>query len=106
MRRPILLLAFLVAGGGIAAAQQTPPPAADKKPKPSSSDVELPEIGPMTEPVLKKQTAEVAVETDKVNTDVESPHAGVLAEILVPEGERAEVGQILARFADDLAHVA
>jgi len=42
-----------------------------------------------------------AVETDKVNTDVESPHDGVLAEILVPEGERAEVGQVLARFAGD-----
>jgi pyruvate/2-oxoglutarate dehydrogenase complex dihydrolipoamide acyltransferase (E2) component len=40
-----------------------------------------------------------AVETDKVNTDVESPHDGVLAEILVPEGERADVGQVLARFA-------
>ena len=43
-----------------------------------------------------------AVETDKVNTDVESPHDGVLAEILVPAGERAEVGQILARFAETL----
>ena len=42
-----------------------------------------------------------AVETDKVNTDVESPHDGVLAEILVPEGERADVGQVLARFAGD-----
>ncbi|HEV2738329.1 MAG TPA: 2-oxo acid dehydrogenase subunit E2 [Candidatus Elarobacter sp.] len=42
-----------------------------------------------------------AVETDKVNTDVESPHAGVLAEILVAEGERAEVGQVLARFASE-----
>jgi 2-oxoglutarate dehydrogenase E2 component (dihydrolipoamide succinyltransferase) len=41
-----------------------------------------------------------AVETDKVNTDVESPHDGILAEVLVAEGERAEVGQILARFAD------
>ena len=41
-----------------------------------------------------------AVETDKVNTDVESAHDGVLAEILVAEGERAEVGQLLARFAD------
>ena len=41
-----------------------------------------------------------AVETDKVNTDVESPHDGVLAEILVAEGERAEVGQLLARFTD------
>jgi 2-oxoglutarate dehydrogenase E2 component (dihydrolipoamide succinyltransferase) len=40
-----------------------------------------------------------AVETDKINTDVESPYAGVLAEILVAEGERAEVGQALARFA-------
>ena len=40
-----------------------------------------------------------AVETDKINTDVESPYAGVLAEILVGEGERAEVGQVLARFA-------
>ncbi len=40
-----------------------------------------------------------AVETDKVNTDVESPQDGILAEILVPEGERAEVGQVLARFA-------
>jgi pyruvate/2-oxoglutarate dehydrogenase complex dihydrolipoamide acyltransferase (E2) component len=36
-----------------------------------------------------------------VNTDVESPHDGVLAEILVPEGERAEVGQVLARFATE-----
>ncbi len=42
-----------------------------------------------------------AVETDKVNTDVESPYDGVLAEIVVPEGERAEVGQVLARFAGE-----
>jgi 2-oxoglutarate dehydrogenase E2 component (dihydrolipoamide succinyltransferase) len=42
-----------------------------------------------------------AVETDKVNTDVESPYDGVLAEIVVPEGERAEVGQLLARFASE-----
>ena len=41
-----------------------------------------------------------AVETDKVNTDVESPHEGVLAEIFVAAGERAEVGQVLARFAE------
>ena len=46
-----------------------------------------------------------AVETDKVNTDVESPCDGVLAEILVPEGEHADVGQILARFAGDGAVV-
>jgi len=46
-----------------------------------------------------------AVETDKVNTDVESPHDGVLAEILVAEGERAEVGQVLARFAGEAGAV-
>ena len=48
---------------------------------------------------VKKGEPLFAVETDKVNTDVESPHNGVLAEILVAEGERAEVGQLLARFA-------
>lgn len=42
-----------------------------------------------------------AVETDKVNTDVESPFDGTLLEIVVAEGERAEVGQVLARFAGD-----
>jgi len=43
-----------------------------------------------------------AVETDKINTDVESPFDGVLAEIIVPAGEVAEVGQILARFASEI----
>jgi len=41
------------------------------------------------------------VETDKVNTEVESPYAGVLAEILVPEGDVAQVGQVLARLTSD-----
>jgi pyruvate/2-oxoglutarate dehydrogenase complex dihydrolipoamide acyltransferase (E2) component len=43
-----------------------------------------------------------AVETDKINTDVESPYDGVLAEIVVPAGTIAEVGQVLARFASDV----
>lgn len=50
---------------------------------------------------VKRGEPLLAVETDKVNTDVESPHDGVLVEILVLAGERAEVGQILARFAND-----
>jgi pyruvate/2-oxoglutarate dehydrogenase complex dihydrolipoamide acyltransferase (E2) component len=41
------------------------------------------------------------VETDKVNTEVESPYDGVLAEILVAEGELAQVGQLLARLTSD-----
>ena len=55
---------------------------------------------------VKRGEALFAVETDKVNTDVESPQDGILGEILVLEGERAEVGQILARFAGDGAAVA
>ena len=44
-----------------------------------------------------------AVETDKVNTDVESPYDGVLAEIVVDAGERADVGQVLARVTTESA---
>lgn len=38
------------------------------------------------------------VETEKSTADVEAPSAGELAEILVPEGERAAVGTPLARW--------
>jgi 2-oxoglutarate dehydrogenase E2 component (dihydrolipoamide succinyltransferase) len=41
------------------------------------------------------------VSTDKVDTEVPSPAAGVLAEIRVPEGETVEVGTILAVLSDD-----
>ncbi len=40
----------------------------------------------------------VTVESDKVDADVESPGAGVVAEILVETGETAEVGAVLARL--------
>jgi pyruvate/2-oxoglutarate dehydrogenase complex dihydrolipoamide acyltransferase (E2) component len=43
-----------------------------------------------------------AVETDKINTDVESPFDGVLAEIVVAAGELAEVGQVLAHVASEV----
>ncbi len=39
------------------------------------------------------------VEADKVVVDVESPHDGVVSEILVPEGIReVEVGTLIARL--------
>lgn len=41
----------------------------------------------------------VTVESDKVDADVESPGAGVVAEILVETGETAEVGAVLARLS-------
>src|SRR5579859_5639590 len=40
------------------------------------------------------------VSTDKVNSEVPSPAAGVLSEILVPEGETVEVGVKLAVIGD------
>ena len=43
------------------------------------------------------------VSTDKVDTEVPSPAAGVLAEIRVPEGETVEVGTILAVLSDGAA---
>jgi pyruvate dehydrogenase E2 component (dihydrolipoamide acetyltransferase) len=41
------------------------------------------------------------VSTDKVDSEVPSPAAGVLSEILVPEGETVEVGVKLAVIGDD-----
>ena len=41
--------------------------------------------------------------TDKVDSEIPSPAAGVLAEILVPEGDTVDVGTILARITTDAA---
>jgi len=38
------------------------------------------------------------VATDKVDSEIPSPYAGVLLEIMVPEGETVEVGAPLARI--------
>src|ERR1700689_1688721 len=40
------------------------------------------------------------VSTDKVDSEVPSPAAGVLSEILVPEGETVDVGTRLAEIGD------
>ena len=39
------------------------------------------------------------ISTDKVDTEVPSPGTGVVAKILVPEGETVEVGTVLAQLA-------
>ncbi|WP_353987375.1 lipoyl domain-containing protein [Ruicaihuangia caeni] len=41
----------------------------------------------------------VMIETEKVETEVESPGSGTIAEILVPAGETAEVGSVIARLS-------
>jgi 2-oxoglutarate dehydrogenase E2 component (dihydrolipoamide succinyltransferase) len=40
----------------------------------------------------------VEVETDKVNSELESPYDGLLAEILAPEGTTVPVGEVIARI--------
>ncbi|HEX4216003.1 MAG TPA: biotin/lipoyl-containing protein [Candidatus Dormibacteraeota bacterium] len=40
----------------------------------------------------------VEVETDKVNTELEAPASGVLAEVLVETGLTVPVGQVIARI--------
>ncbi len=46
------------------------------------------------------------VSTDKVDSEVPSPAAGVLTEILVPEGETVEVGVRLAVIGDEASAAA
>ena len=41
------------------------------------------------------------VSTDKVDSEVPAPSAGFLAEIVVPEGDTADVGARLAVLSDD-----
>ena len=73
------------------------------------SDVTLPMLGEsVTEGTITrwfKQVGDTVAEdealfeisTDKVDSEVPSPVAGVVTEILVPEGETVEVGTVLAR---------
>ena len=48
----------------------------------------------------------VELETDKVSLEVNAPSAGVLAEVLVAEGENVEVGALLGRIGDGEAAAA
>lgn len=40
----------------------------------------------------------VEIETDKVNSELESPYEGVVTEIVAPEGATVPVGDVLARI--------
>ncbi|MDE0545457.1 2-oxoglutarate dehydrogenase, E2 component, dihydrolipoamide succinyltransferase [Microbacterium sp. C7(2022)] len=81
----------------------------------SAKDVVLPELGEsVTEGTvtrwLKQVGDDVAVDeplleisTDKVDTEIPSPVAGKLQEIVVAEDETVEVGAVLARIGDGAA---
>ena len=117
------LLATVEEGEGAAAAPKSS--ASEKKPAPAAEapassggggegggetvDVKVPSLGEsVTEATVstwfKKVGDAVAVdemlcelETDKVSVEAPRPVAGVVAEILVPEGETVEAGGLLAR---------
>ncbi len=76
------------------------------------ADVEMPQLGEtVTEGTVTRWFKQIGdtvaldealfeVSTDKVDTEVPSPTAGVLLEILANEGDLVEVGQVLARVGD------
>ena len=86
------------------------------KDKPAASgdatDVEMPELGEsVTEGTITQwlksvgDTVEVdepllEVSTDKVDTEIPSPVAGTLVEILAEEDDTVEVGEVIARIGD------
>jgi len=75
------------------------------------ADVTMPQLGEtVTEGTITKWFKAVGdqvnadeplfeVSTDKVDTEVPSPISGVLAEIVVPEGETVDVGSVIARVS-------
>ena len=75
-------------------------------------DVTMPQLGEtVTEGTITRWLKQVGehveadeplfeVSTDKVDSEVPAPIAGVLSEIRVPEGETADVGTVLAVLAE------
>ena len=87
----------------------------DKGSSEGSSDVTMPELGEsVTEGTITQWLKEVGdevsvdeplleVSTDKVDTEIPSPVAGTLVEILADEDDTIEVGAVIARIGDENA---
>ena len=83
-----------------------------------ATDVVMPQMGvSVSEGTITKWLKQVGeqinadeslleISTDKVDTEVPSPGEGVVAKILVQEGETVEVGTVLAVIAPEGAEVA
>ncbi|WJY97957.1 2-oxoglutarate dehydrogenase, E2 component, dihydrolipoamide succinyltransferase [Corynebacterium fournieri] len=110
-----------------AEAEEKPEPKEEKKEEPKkeeksstqasgdATDVEMPELGEsVTEGTITTWLKEVGdevevdeplleVSTDKVDTEIPSPVAGTLIEILAEEDDTVEVGDVIARIGDAAA---
>ena len=96
------------------AAEAAPAPAA-AAPAADATDIEMPELGEsVTEGTITRwlkavgDTVEVdepllEVSTDKVDTEVPSPVAGTLVEILAEEDDTVDVGAVIARVGSGVA---
>jgi len=92
--------------------KEEPKKAAPKKASGSATDVQMPELGEsVTEGTITTWLKEVGdevevdeplleVSTDKVDTEIPSPVAGTLVEILAEEDDTVEVGDVIARIGD------
>jgi len=52
---------------------------------------------------IEKDESILEISTDKVDSEIPSPAAGVLAKIVVPEGETVEVGTVIATIQTDVS---
>ena len=101
-----------------AEAQESPSKQADEASEASSGeskDITLPELGEsVTEGTITRWLKQVGdtvevdepiveISTDKVDTEIPSPVAGTLTEILVDEDDEVEVGAVIARVGDGSA---
>ncbi|SIT74573.1 2-oxoglutarate dehydrogenase, E2 component, dihydrolipoamide succinyltransferase [Microbacterium sp. RU33B] len=98
-----------------APAEAAPAEQAPAAPASGGKDVVLPELGEsVTEGTVTRWLKQVGdqvevdeplleISTDKVDTEIPSPVAGTLQEILAQEDETVEVGAVLARIGDGAA---
>ena len=94
------------------AAEESAPAASSDSTSGDATDVEMPELGEsVTEGTITQwlksvgDTVEVdepllEVSTDKVDTEIPSPVAGTLVEILADEDDTIDVGAVIARIGD------
>ncbi|MEE6390019.1 2-oxoglutarate dehydrogenase, E2 component, dihydrolipoamide succinyltransferase [Microbacterium paraoxydans] len=101
-----------------APAESAPAEAAPAAPAGDATDIVLPELGEsVTEGTVTRWLKQVGdsvevdealleISTDKVDTEIPSPVAGVLQEIVAGEDETVEVGAVLARVGSGAAPAA